>query len=133
MFLWWDVIDISRAQLISTKWQPSLPRTVLQRTFWRKEVTSSKVKQVKNCLTPEGGTHRLSQMLVANYHSTLQNIPEERRSHLHEGRSLQSYAVFYMLCTVNRFNCHIMYLAVCFTLSARNIFVPRYFYFWRNT
>jgi len=133
MFLWWDVIDISRTQHISTKWQALLPRTVLQRTFWYKEVTSSKVKQVKNCLTPEVGTHRLSQTLVTNYHSMLQNIPEEQRSHLHGGRSLQSCAVFYMLCTVNQFECHIIYLAVCLSLYARNNFVPCYFYFCLNT
>jgi hypothetical protein len=128
IFLWWHVIDISMTQLISTKWQASLPRTVLQQTFWCKEVTSSEVKQVKNCLTPAPGTHRFSQMLVTNYHCTLQNIPEEWRSHLHGGRSLQSCAVFfYLLCTVNQFKCHIMYLAVCFSLSARYIFVPCYF------
>jgi len=27
---------------------------------------------------------------IWNYHSTLRNFPEERRSHLHRGRSLKS-------------------------------------------
>jgi len=57
-------------------------------------VTSSEVKHIKNRLTPEAGTHRLSQTLVTNYHCTLQNIPGERRSHSHRGKSLQSCAVF---------------------------------------
>jgi hypothetical protein len=47
-------------------------------------VQSSKVKKFKK-------------FLVRNYHSTLHNIPEERKSHLHCGGSLKSRrAVFYV-------------------------------------
>jgi hypothetical protein len=42
-----------------------------------------------DCLTAEYGTARLSRN-VGNYHSTLRNIPEERRSNLHRGGSLKS-------------------------------------------
>ena len=41
-----------------------------------------------DCLILEDGTDRFSQH-VGNYHSTLSNIPEERRSHLYRGASLK--------------------------------------------
>ena len=42
-----------------------------------------------DCLTVEDGTYRLSRN-VGNYQSTLRNIPEGRRSHLHSGGILIS-------------------------------------------
>jgi hypothetical protein len=51
----------------------------------------------QDCLIFEGGTNRLSRKSVNNCQSTLRNIPEERRSHLHGGGSLESRMVLDIL------------------------------------
>jgi len=40
----------------------------------------------------KGGAKRCHETSVRNYHSTLCNIPEEHKSHLHHGGRLKSHA-----------------------------------------
>jgi hypothetical protein len=47
-------------------------------------------KQSKKTLILQDETDRLPETLVTYYQSTLRNMPEERRSHLHHGGSLKS-------------------------------------------
>jgi hypothetical protein len=49
---------------------------------------------ILNLLTFEGGADRFPETSVRNYHFTLRNIPEERRSHLHRNGSLKSLIKF---------------------------------------
>ena len=48
------------------------------------------VTYLSDCWTLEGGTDRLVQN-VTNYPSTLCNMPEVHRSHLHNGSSMESH------------------------------------------
>jgi hypothetical protein len=43
-----------------------------------------------NCLTLDDGPIGFPETSATNYHSTLHNISEERRSHLHRGGSMSS-------------------------------------------
>ena len=56
---------------------------------------------VLDCLTPEDGTDRLSRNSVTDYRSTLHNIPEEIKSHLHHGGSLIS-RIFRVIWIIKR-------------------------------
>jgi hypothetical protein len=50
----------------------------------------SPILKGQHCLTLEDGTDRFSPN-VGNYQSTLRNIPEDLRPHLHRGESLKSH------------------------------------------
>jgi hypothetical protein len=52
-----------------------------------------------DCLTLQMGPVVCPETSVTNYQSTLRNIPEERRSHLHRGESLKSREAYLFLCT----------------------------------
>jgi hypothetical protein len=78
-----------------------------------------------DCLTLKEGTDRLPETSVRNYHYTLRNKPEERRSHLYRGGSLQSRSVSEPLPLCHIFTTFNILVAVClwFRLSQFNIYI----------
>jgi hypothetical protein len=78
--LFWDI----------TQRRGIIPHRCFGTTYGSHRPRSRSPRRRSDFLTLEDGTGRLSRTSARNYHCTLRIIPEERRFHLHRGRSLQS-------------------------------------------
>jgi hypothetical protein len=78
------------------------------------------VLRLLESLTLKDGIDSLSRN-VGNYQSTLRNIPEERRSHLHSGGSLKARTNYFRFCSNQRRE-RILYgmTAICIVTPIRN-------------